>query len=299
MNLSELFEDYFAPLRLRGKSENTTRLYRCTLRSYEKFLGRAATVEQDLDDLQIARFLAKRSRERSPYTAERERNQIVSLWRFASDRRIVDSRPCVPPASRLPERIPSVWSPDQLRNLIAVAGATPGLVGDAPAGIFWRALIATLYESAERISAVMSTNVIDWQRPRLMVRAEYRKGGKRDRLYTLTDSAADLVDYLCRKHDADTKIFRWDCNWTYLWSRFGDIVEAAGLPGGRRAKFHQLRRCAASFYAAAGGNPTALLDHSSPRITRAYLDPRYTDLGTPPSHLLPSLHKPAGGDPPG
>jgi len=299
MKLSELFEDYFSPLRLRGKSPNTTRLYRCTLRSYDKFLGRPAEVERDLDDLQLARFLSARASVRSPYTAERERNQIVSLWRFASDRRIVDSRPCVPPASRLPERIPSVWSADQLRHLISVAGATPGIIGDAPAGIFWRALISTLYESAERISAIMGTTVGDWQSPRLLVRAEHRKGGKRDRMYTLTSDTCDLVNYLCRGHSPDDKIFRWDRNWTYLWSKFGDIVEAAGLPGGRRAKFHQLRRCAASFYAAAGGNPTQLLDHSSPKITRAYLDPRYTELGTPPSHVLPPLHKPAGGDSPG
>lgn len=298
MTLSDLFENYFAPLRLRGKSPNTTRLYRCTLRSFERFLKRPATIE-DLDDLRIARFLSHRASVRSPYTAERERNQLVSLWRFAGDRRIVDSRPCLPAASRLPERVPKVWTPEELRRLIAVAGATPGIIGDAPAGIFWRALVGTLYESAERISAIMSTTVDDWQRPRLLVRAEYRKGGKRDRLYTLTDPTSDLVDYLCRRRSPDDKIFRWDRNWTYLWNKFGDVVEAAGLPGGRRAKFHQLRRCAASFYAAAGGNPTQFLDHSSPRITRAYLDPRYTDQGTPPSQIIPSLHQPAGGSPPG
>lgn len=298
MTLSDLFENYFSPLRLRGKSQNTTRLYRCTLRSYEKFLGRPPTTE-DLDDLQLSRFLAQRASVRSPYTAERERNQLVSLWRFAHNRRLIDTQPCVPPSSRLPERIPQVWSPEELRRLIAVAGATPGIIGDAPAGIFWRALVGTLYESAERISAIMSATVGDWQKPRLLVRAEYRKGGKRDRLYTLTEPTGDLIDYLCRKHRSDEKIFRWDRNWTYLWTKFGDVVEAAGLPGGRRAKFHQLRRCAASHYAAAGGNPTQFLDHSSPKITRAYLDPRYTELGTPPCHVLPSLYQPAGGDSPG
>ena len=301
MTLNELFEDYFKPLRLRGRSENTSRLYRCTIRSYERFLGRLPTVEQDLDDLTISRFLSARSENRSPYTAERERNQLVSLWRFASDRRIVESRPCVPANNRLPERVPTAWSVESLRHLVSVAGATPGRVGDVPAGVFWKCLICVLYETAERISAIMGARVGDWQRPRLLVKAEYRKGGKRDRLYTLTSDTSDLVDFLCRGHASSDNIFRWDRCWTHLWSRFGDVVKAAGLDGGRRAKFHQLRRCAASHYAAAGGNPTQLLDHSSPRITRSYLDPRYTELGTPPCLVLPQLHssRPAGGDSPG
>ena len=69
------------------------------------------------------------------------------------------------------------------------------------------------------------------------------------------------------------------------------IVTAAGLGSGRKAKFHKLRRCAASHYAARGGNPTLLLDHSSPKITKAYLDPRYADLSTPACHVLPTIHR--------
>jgi integrase len=297
MRVDELFENHFRPLRLRGRSAATTRLYRCTLRSYERWLGRPAVTETDFEDLTLCRFLEDRTKTRSPYTAERERNQLCSLWRFARDRGIMPTAPCVPAAGRLPERVPSAWSVEQLKHLVSIAGATPGFVGDVPAGIFWRALVCTLYETAERCGAVFAARVCDWSRPRLIVLAEHRKGGKRDRLYTLTDETADLVDFLCRNHPPTDLIWRWDRCHTHIWSRFGDIVSAAGLGEGRRAKFHQLRRCAASHYAARGGNSTALLDHSSPRVTRAYIDPRYADLGVPPSHVLPSIHGggPAGG----
>jgi integrase len=156
-----------------------------------------------------------------------------------------------------------------------------------------------LYETAERCGAIFAARVEDWSSPRLLVKAEHRKGGKRDRLYTLTDETCELVDAMCRGKSPTDLIFKWDRCYAHIWKRFGDIVQAAGLPGGRRAKFHQLRRCAASHFAARGGNATLLLDHSSPRVTRAYLDPRYADLGTPPCHVLPSLHRdnrPAGGD---
>lgn len=290
MKLDELFEDYYRPLRLRGRSENTSRLYRCTLRSFGRFLERPATLE-DLDDVVLSRFVDSRARERSPYTAEKERSQLCALGRFARDRGLTATSPCVPPAARLPERVPSAWSVEQLRHLVSVAGATPGFVGDVPAGVFWKSLVCVLYETAERCGAVFQAKVQDWSRPKLLILAEHRKGGKRDRLYTLTESTADLVDVLCRDHAPTDLIWRWDRCQTHVWTRFGDIVAAAGLGTGRRAKFHQLRRCAASHYAAAGGNPTQLLDHSSPRITRAYLDPRISDVGVPASHVMPSIHR--------
>lgn len=299
MNVSDLFENHFRPLRLRGRSENTTRLYRCTLRTFEKFLGRPATTD-DFDDLVLSRFLDKRARERSPFTSEKERTQLCSLWRFARDRGIVPTAPCVPAAARLPERIPSVWSVDELRHLVAIAGVTPGRISGMPAGLFWQSLACVLYETAERCGAIFATRVADWSNPRLLVKAENRKGGRRDKLYTLSEHTASLVDALCKDRPPTDLIWRWDRCYSHIWSRFGDIVAAAGLPGGRRAKFHQIRRCAASHYASRGGNATLLLDHSSPRVTRAYLDPRYADLSTPACHVLPSIHRdhnrPAGGD---
>jgi len=302
MLLIEFFRNFFSPLRLRGRSENTTRLYLCTIKSFKKFLnedhdgGREPTLD-DLDDLTLSRFLAARASKRSPYTAEKERTQLLSLARFAVDRGLLKIRPCVP-AAPLPERIPTCWSVEQCRRLIVAAGLEQGIISGTPSGVFFRALVATLWETAERIGAITSLRVVDYQDGKILVRAEYRKGRKRDKLYSLTSDTCSLLDEAIRGKKPSDLIFKWHKQKTNLWYAFGKIVERAGLDGGRRAKFHQLRRSAATFYAAAGGDATALLDHSSPRVTKAYLDPRFLKTGPQPCDILPSLHssdEPAGG----
>lgn len=288
MTLNEFFENIYRPLKLRGKSLATVRLYGNTLKQYAKFLGHTPTVEEDLTDLQIARYLEARGRYRSPLTAEKERNQLCALWRCAADQCLLKARPCLPPAT-IPFRVPTAWSIEQLQSLLTAAKAAPGMIGDVPARIYWPALIQTLWQSAERVGAILAVEKVDYTKPMILVRAEYRKGGKRDKLYSFTPGLCELLDILVRSNLSSTKLFAWPKDRLYLWQRFGKIVAAAGLDKGRRNKFHQLRRSAATHFAAAGGDPVALLDHSSPRITRAYLDPRYVDTGPKPCDVLPSI----------
>lgn len=287
MTLSQFFDDYYRPLKLRGRSLNTVRLYANTIKQYEKYLGRTATIEEDLNDLQVSRFLEHRSRQRSAFTSEKERNQLCALWRCAADRRLVELRPCIP-VTPIPFRVPTAWSIEQLKTLLATAKVVPGMIGDVPARIWWTALIQVLWQSAERIGAILSVEKVDYTRPMILVRAEHRKGGKRDKLFTFTDPVCDLLDVLAKSKNGP-RLFAWPKGYEYLWNRFGKIVKAAGLEGGRRNKFHQLRRSAATHYAARGGDPTALLDHSSPRITKAYLDPRFIDTGPKPCEVLPGI----------
>ena len=284
MLLQQLFDDYYRPLRLRGRSANTTRLYGCTIRAFEKWLTYPPTTA-DLTDLVLSRYLEHRAATRSPYTAEKERTQLCSLWRFAADRGIVTTRPEVPPAP-LPDRVPCAWSVDQLASLSRAAAATRGKIGSVPAGVWFSALVSVLWETAERIGAVLECRVGDFSPPHLLVRAEYRKGGKRDKVYRLSPRTCDLVAQARGK----VKLFEWDGCRGYLWARYADVVARAGLGRGRHLSFHQLRRSAASHYAALGGDATALLDHSSPRITQKwYLDRRLTDRGPAPCDVLPRL----------
>lgn len=286
MTLTEFFRDYYRPLRLRGRSENTFRLYANTIKQFEKFLGRTSSLD-DFNDLVVSRYLDHRADGRSRYTAEKERSQLLAMWRCAADRRLVEFRPTIP-ASPMPTRIPTAWSVDQLRKLLAVAKVSKGAIGAAPARVFWPALIQVLWQSAERIGAIMAVKKSDYVRPRILVRAEYRKGGKRDKLYTFTEPVCDLLDILANSGQGE-RLFAWTKSKEYMWPVFGELVEQAGIPGGKRAKFHQLRRSAATHYAAGGGDAVSLLDHSSPRITKAYLDPRYVDTGPQPCDVLPSI----------
>lgn len=288
MTLREFFESIYAPLKLRGKSENTTRLYHCTLRSFAKWLERQPTLD-DLDDLTLARFLAKRASERSAFTAEKERTQLLSLARFACDRGLLKTRPCVPPAT-LPERIPTAWTIDQIRSLIRATDKEVGTVDGVPTSLYFRALVSVLWETAERVGAIMGTQVLDYQQGQLLVRSEYRKGRKRDKLYSLTLETQHLLDQMVRGKRPSQAIFSWDKPKTMLWHEFGKIVRRAGLDGGRKTKFHMIRRSSATHFAARGGDATAMLDHSSPRIAKAYyVDPRFIETGPKPCDVLPRI----------
>ena len=282
--LQKFFDDYYRPLKLRGRSPNTSRLYGCTLRAFSRWLGYAATLD-DLTDLTISRYLEHRASERSPYTAEKDRAQLLALWRFAADRSMLRDRPCVPPAP-LPERVPVAWSVDQLQALMRAAAATRGYVGAVPAGIWYTALLSVLWESAERIGAILACEPGDFLPPVLTVRAEYRKGGKRDRVYRLSPETCELVVKAC----GSRRLFEWPRCHTYLWGKYKEVVARAGLGHDRKVGFHQLRRSAASHYAALGGDACKLLDHSSPRITqRWYLDRRMTDREPPAFEVLPKI----------
>lgn len=285
MKLQDLFDNFYRPLRLRGRSANTCRLYGCTIRAFGRWLGYEPTVD-DLSDLMLSRYLDHRESIRSPYTAEKERSQLCSLWRFAADRRIVPTRPEVPPAP-LPDRVPRAWTLEQLGSIYRAAASSRGSIGTVPAGIWFAALVSVLWETAERIGAVMECLPGDLEPPHLHVHAEYRKGGKRDRVYRLTDRTTRLLQQACGR----SRLLEWDRSRTHLWSKYADIVARAGLGKGRHLSFHALRRSAASHYAARGGDPVQLLDHSSPRIThRWYLDRRMTDRGPAPCDVLPEIN---------
>jgi integrase len=285
MLLQHLFDQFYRPLRLRGRSANTTRLYGCTIRAFGKWLTYPPTID-DLSDLTLSRYLDHRAATRSPYTAEKERSQLCSLWRFAADRGILPTRPEVPPAP-LPDRVPRAWTLGELGSIYRAAAATRGFVGPVPAGVWYPALVSVLWESAERIGAVLECRPEDFDGSHLHVRAEYRKGGKRDRVYRLSSRTCGLLT----QARGTSRLFDWPRSHTLLWAKYADIVARAGLGRGRHLSFHALRRSAASHYAARGGDPVQLLDHSSPRIThRWYLDRRLTDRGPAPCDVLPELN---------
>lgn len=287
MLLTTLFSDYYRPLRLRGRSANTTRLYGCTLRAFGRWLGYPPTTD-DLSELVLSRYLEHRAATRSPYTSEKERSQLCSLWRFAADRSIVPTRPAVPPAP-LPDRVPRAWTLEELGAISRAAAATRGYVGSVPSGVWFSALVSVLWETAERIGAVLACVPGDFDGTNLHVRAEYRKGGKRDRVYRLSDRTRVLLS----KAAGERRLLEWCRSPTLLWKHYADVVARAGLGKGRHLSFHALRRSAASHYAARGGDPVQLLDHSSPRIThRWYLDRRLTDRGPAPCDVLPSIEPP-------
>jgi integrase len=285
-DLTDFYRDYFEPLFLRSRSENTRRLYRTSIRTFSKYLQRPARLE-DLNDLTVNRFLDYYRRiPRSPYSANKERSNLLAIWRFACRKRFLEEWPDVMPDVE-PDRIPQAWTADQIARLLATCERLPGRVGQIPASTWWRTLHLVCWDTGERIGAVRD---LEWHHVDLVARyvlvpAELRKGKRRDRLYRLAEDTTHALQSMPRT--TDSYVFPWPYCRTYLWYRYDRLLTAAGLPHDRHSKFHRIRRTVATYYEAAGGNATELLGHSTRSVTLAYLDPRIL----PPQHAADLLFR--------
>lgn len=292
MTLKEFFKTTYRPLKLRGRSANTARLYDNLFTQFDRWLTTEGIATEGqvehLDELILARYLEHRASTRSPYTAEKERSQLLALARLAWDRRVagLERMPTCPPGV-LPDRVPTAWTADEVQRLFAAAGNAHGLVGTIPAGEWFQATIMLAYETGERIGALMATPSADYRRPTLMVQPTARKGGRRGRLYHLSPQLCDRLDKITAR--GHTHLLPWLQQPTHVYHRLKVILRAAGLDG-KRVAFHQIRRTAISQIAAAGGDPVAFAGHANPAVTkRWYLDPRMSERGPKPHEILPPL----------
>lgn len=291
MKLRTFFFESFSPLALRSRTFNTRRLYVSSLNSFERFLSRPATLA-DLNDETVSRYLSWfRQLPRSAHSSNKERNNLLAIWRFACRKRLIDVWPDVEPEAQ-PERIPQAWTKAQLAKLFEAAGEEPGIIGSVMACYWWRALLYMLWDTGERIGAI---RYLEWKHVDLdggwvTIPAELRKGGKRDAAYRLAPDTVAALRAIYRPQC--DRVFPWDRNENYLWTRYVRILERAGLPSDRNSKFHRMRRSVASHFEAAGGNATELLGHSKRCVTRAYLDPKITR----PPQATDLLFRPEGPD---
>jgi site-specific recombinase XerD len=287
MKLLELFEIYTAK-RLRGCSPNTLRLYRHSIAAYEKTLGRDATLE-DLTDDNLHRHMWRLVDEgRSKATANKDCAQIGAMWRFANRNGLVTNWPNVKLLNE-PERVPMGWLSHEIDALYASIEREPGYVLGIPARLWWKCLVSVLLETGERIGPMrkLARTAISGQF--LLVPAEFRKRGTRDKLYKLTAKTAQELIELIGYHK-DEKLFPWDRTETYVYKRYCDILKRAGLSHDDKSKFHKLRKTCCSIVKLMGGDPTSAMDHASTRTTKRYLDPRIVG-ETPTSDYIDRYRK--------
>jgi integrase len=283
MLLRELLQGHYAPLK--GISRRTERLYEMTLTSWSRSLGREPEIT-DLNEIEVARFIAARKATKAAATAKKDCAQVRALWEFAARRQLVDKFPIIPRV-KVPQRVPEAWLTEQVSAILAACDSEPGQSNGVPHSKLFRALVMLLYETGERISAALALEWQDIAGSRVLFRAETRKNAERDILRSLSPAGMAALDAI---RDPPRKmVFPWGRARTHLWMRYGAIIQRAGLPGGRRSKFHKLRRTCASYYVRAGGNAQTLLDHSSPSVTKKYLDPRITETDLQACDVLPQV----------
>lgn len=282
--LKTVYAELYYPHKLQGRSPHTNAQYLIQLRHFDRFLGRDATLA-DLTDETVTRCIGWLRQKRAAPTANKFRSHILALWRFLARKHVV---PVWPDVVALPEpdRIPRCWSADELRSLFAACKATPGKIGGVQAGDWWFALHLVLWDTGERITAVVRSRWADLDmRDRwLFFPAENRKGGKKDRQFRLHPDTIDALRAI--RGPAREAIFPWPWTPASLWDEYNGVLRRADLPTDRKSKFHRMRRSVATHAEAAGMNATEILGHSCRRVTESYLDPRFLDRPQPADVLF-------------
>lgn len=274
MRVSELFREYAART---NPKPTTAKLFELAVKQFSRALIRPAEVA-DFNEDRMAQYVAARQISgKSSATIAGEQRKLYALWRFACKCGYVQVWPTSHPV-KVPGRIPRAWTADELRRLFACTKHAID-VGQVDGKLWWTALFSCLWDSGERISAMMSLTWegVDLEGLTLYLPAEVRKGGTVDRLYPIAEETAALLAQLPRKF----RPFFWPYNEGTLYNRLKAMLLKGGLPADRRSKFHRIRRSTASHYEAAGGNATELLGHTSRKVTRGYLDPRIVKLQSP------------------
>jgi integrase len=270
--LRDFFNRVYCRLKLSGKSANTKRLYDVTLRNFDSYLGRSATLADLNDDTVTVHIGWYTDRGRSPRTGNKARDQLLAIWRFAARKRFVNEWPDVEP---LPEykRTPTAWTPEQFSRLVAVASSSAMVrsgrinyprapIGGIPTIVWWPALLLTIYDTGIRIGAAMQLRCSDYsaETRRLHVRAETQKT-RADQDFILSEQTAKLVE-ICISATQRELLFPCDFRCS-LYCRFKTLLRKAGLPHGRFDKFHRIRKTTATMAELHVGPGTAqrMLDH--------------------------------------
>lgn len=271
--LAELLAAY--KLRHLGCAPRTWAQYQATLRRLDHYLLRPAKVA-DLTEETVVGFLSHVAAIDSPATVATKRAHLLALWQWAAKRHLTAEWPDLP-VVKLPQRIPTAWTLEQLRSLLVACRDASGVISGIPAGLFWRALILVLFDTGLRAAAAWSLRraEVDLDARTIYVRAETQKQRADQLLRFSPQTAAALMEIW---EPPRLLLFPWDRSPRMRYIEYERLLQRAGLPHGRRDKFQRIRRTTATlglqYGRAAGFDPSRQLGHSSPEITRRhYLAP--------------------------
>jgi integrase len=269
--LHALREAYVAK-KLRFASWRTAYKYLCAVRDFEFFLDRPATIG-DLTEENIAGVMIMGlERGLCATTANWYRSKLLCLAKLAHNRGVLK---ILPDVERLiePTRVPIGWTQDQLRVLFRACSQQRGDIDGVPAADWLVALHACLYDTGERIGAMLKAkwSGLNVETGWLTINAELRKGKREDKTWPLHRDTMAFLERI-REPERDL-IFPWPHHDTTLYHRYDVMLQKAGLPHTRKHKFHCLRKTSASFFKAAGGNAQEHLGHADANTTKVYMVP--------------------------
>lgn len=165
----------------------------------------------------------------SPSTVKSKRKDLIALWRFAQARKFA----VVPLELRrvpIPNRNPEAWSRREMAMILEAAAK------HYRADVM-TATILVCWDTCCRISAAHTS---------LWSRFDPHRGGayfyeSKTRTERFKDLSAKTIEAL-HALPADRTYLCGDVSMGSRWRWLTDILESAGLPAGKRDKFHKIRR---------------------------------------------------------
>lgn len=279
MLLREYLDAIYFPTRLVGRSDKTKKSLLNSVKLLDESLLRESLIT-DLTSVNIGRHLERLLKTgRSKSTVAKERGNLTTIARHAARKGIVDEPEVA--AIRVPGRVPRAYTMDELASIFEVCRSWPGLMGGVPGCLWWESIHWAIWDTGERIGALLQVEWADWDGRFLKINAENRKGCTRDRVWELSPEGQRSIQAI--RFPARVRIWDVGVPNSTLYDTYHRILRAAGIPD--PTGFHRMRKSVASHLAAAGVNPQMVLDHSNPRTTAKYLDPRITQQQSPASLL--------------
>ena len=274
--LTTILEEHFLPRAVDVRHQKTIDHYRRAIRRFEESLERPPVID-DLNDTSILRAMRHSQNELGlePATVNTLRKWLVSLATWCVDEGLLKKKPRI---AKLPEpsNPPEALSDEQLKRLWEVAVTERGSIGGVPSRVWWPTIIWIEFDAALRAGELLALRWqwISWESKTIRVPYQHRKGRLRGAAYPISDTTiAWLREVFRYTADHPDGLVLGDVDSSTYYSRWDRIQERANLPRGRRWKTHVLRRTIATLTVICGGDPSAILRHSDPRVAReAYVD---------------------------
>jgi integrase len=275
--LRHFYETVYIPLRLVGRTARYADENRAVfLRLYQHY-ARDILLADMTDHLAADHFQWLLDQGLRPATINSGHQAVwFAVWRHAHRLGLVDKLPTVP-ALPIETEEPDAWSVQEIQRLLDNCdAATPRKIKGIHAGNWWRALIHVAYYTGLRRRALLSILRMDvelgsgW----LRVPAASMKN-RRGQSFRL---GLDALQAIAKIWLPERRLlFPSQAFHTTFYDQFRRIREAAGLAPSKcnTGCLHKLRRSSATEAARQNGIGAAqtLLGHSSPAMTRRYIDP--------------------------
>lgn len=239
-----------------------------------------------------------RAEGRAAKTINRRRGDLLSLWRHAKRRGLLEL-PDVADVVRFPEprRLPDAWRQEQLSELLRACQEfqphRPLAGWDARHD---RAIVLVMYDTAYRFTACL-----ELERRQLtpegsiVALAQSQKTNADEEKWLGADTLLAIRDILRDASPDEPRLFAWPLRKEAFWRRWKKLLALAGLPTTRRDGPQKMRRTSVSWLEAQRpGSARHHLRHQTPGLAeKHYIDPTIVYTYKAPD-LMPRIQRAAG-----